>query len=103
MSRPKFDAVIEAVHYAPDGKIALARIYERRGATWSDHILLDRQDLVERLRRGKHFVTGRRKEYWASTFEVGETVQYLARGEKGMITTNDQADEKDSLAGVPVF
>ena len=103
MRRPKFDAVIEAVHYAPDGKIALVRIYERRGATWSDRILLDRRDLVERLKRGKQFVTGQRKVFWASTFEVGEAVQYLARGERGVITTSDQAIEKDLLAGVPVF
>ena len=103
MRRPKFDAVIEAVHYAPDGKIALARIYERRGATWSDRILLDRRDLVARLELGKQFVTGQRKVFWASTFEVGEAVQYLARGERGVITTSGQAAEKDLLAGVPVF
>jgi hypothetical protein len=103
MKRPKFDAVVEAVHYAPDGKIALARIYERRGATWSDRILLDRWDLVARLKRGKQFVTGQRKVFWGSTFEVGEAVQYLARGERGVITTSDQASEKDLLAGVPVF
>lgn len=103
MRRPKFDAVIEAVHYAPDGKIALARIYERRGATWSDRILLDRRDLVARLKRGKQFVTGQRKVFWASTFEVGEAVQYLARGERGVITTSDQAAENDLLADTPVF
>jgi len=102
MKRPKFDAVIEAVHYAPDGKIALARLYERRGATWSDRILLDRRDLVARLKRGKQFVTGQRMVFWASTFEVGEAVQYLARGGRGVITT-EQAAEKDLLAGVPVF
>ena len=103
MKRPKFDAVIEAVHYAPDGKIALARIYERRGATWSDRILLDRRDLVAQLKHGKQFVTGQRKVFWASTFEVGEAVQYLARGERGVITTSDLTAEKDLLAGVPVF
>jgi len=103
MKRPKFDAVIEAVHYAPDGKIALARIYERRGATWSDRILLGRGDLVAQLKRGKQFVTGQRKVFWASTFEVGEAVQYLARGNRDVITTSEGAAERDFLAGTPAF
>ena len=34
MAKLKFDGLIEAVRYAPDGKIILVRAYERRGATF---------------------------------------------------------------------
>ena len=49
----KFDGVIEAVRYNPDGQIALVRGYELRGVTYSDRVLLDRNTLVERLKEGK--------------------------------------------------
>jgi len=103
MPKAKFDGVIEAVRYTPDGRIALVRAYERRGATFSDHVLIDRQALIERLKKGKRFVVGQRKAYWASTFEIGKPVGYHTRDGKGVITTDGQASEKDFLAGVPIF
>lgn len=39
----RFDGVIEAVRYSPDGKIEVARAYERRGAAFSDHVLITTQ------------------------------------------------------------
>ena len=57
----KFDGVIEAVRYR-GGKIELVRAYERRGATFSDRVLLDRAALLDRLKKGKRFVTGQRTE-----------------------------------------
>ena len=44
----KFDGVIEAVRYK-SGKIDLVRAYERRGASFGDHVILDRKTLLERL------------------------------------------------------
>ncbi len=77
MARMKIDGVIEAVRYTPGGLISIVRTYERRGAVWSDHVLLGRQELVARLRNGKRFVTGERKEYLGSVFETGATVRYV--------------------------
>jgi uncharacterized protein YjhX (UPF0386 family) len=97
----KFDGVIEAVRYK-SGKIEMVRAYERRGATFSDRVLLDRKTLIERLKKGKHFVTGQRKEYLASTFEVGKPVNVAGTEGKEVVTTTAQAD-RDELEGVPAF
>jgi len=34
MAQAKYDGVIEAVRYAPAGRISLVRAYERRGPTF---------------------------------------------------------------------
>ena len=60
---PKFDGVIEAVRYK-SGKIEVVRAYERRGATFSDHVLLDRKELLERLRGGKHSSPASARNTW---------------------------------------
>lgn len=97
----KFDGIIEAVHYK-NGQIVTARIYERRGASFSDRILIERKDLLERIKNGKKFLTGTRKEYWAGTFEAGKPVQVVSREGKDFISTRDGADH-DELEQVPVF
>jgi len=97
----KFDGIIEAVRYK-NGQITMVRAYERRGTTFSDHILLDRKGLLERMKSGKQFFTGVRKEFWASSFEEGKLVQLVNRDGKEVIATNDQA-EYDELEQAPVF
>ena len=97
----KFDGVIEAVRYK-NGQILAVRAYERRGATFSDHILIDRKELLERIKGGKRFMTGSRKEFLASTFESGKAVQLVSRNGKEFISTRDTADH-DELEQVPVF
>ena len=97
----KFDGVIEAVRYK-NGKIEVVRGYERRGATFSDRILLDRKTLLERLKHGKRFVTGQRKEYLASTFEVGKPVKVIGQDGTQVVTTRAESDH-DELEGVPAF
>ncbi len=98
---PKFDGVIEAVRYK-GGKIDIVRAYERRGPTFSDCILLDRKTLIEQLQQGRRFVTGQRKEYFASTFDVGKTVSLEGQDGKQVVTTRPQS-EQDTLEGVPAF
>jgi hypothetical protein len=97
----KVDGVIEAVRYK-GGKIELVRAYERRGATYSDYVLLDRKTLLERLSQGKHFVTGQRKKYLAGTFDVGKPVNLAGNDDKQVLTTAAQQDH-DELEGVPAF
>jgi hypothetical protein len=97
----RFDGVIEAVRYKA-GKIEVVRAYERRGATFSDHVLLDRATLVNRLREGKLFVTGQRKEFLASTFDTGKSVNLFGKDGSQFVTTLAQ-EERDQLEGVPLF
>ncbi len=97
----KFDVVVEAVRYK-NGKIELVRVYERRGASFTDRILMDRKTLLEWLKDGKRFVTGQRKEYLASTFEVGKPLKLVGADGKQVVTTLADADH-DELEGVPSF
>ena len=97
----KIDGVIEAVRYKA-GKIELVRAYERRGATFSDRVLLDRKTLLERLNAGKRFVTGERKDYLASTFDVGKPVNLVGQDSNQVATTLAQSSQ-DDLEGVPAF
>ena len=98
MAKIKFDGMIETVRYAPDGKIDLVRAYERRGATFSDHILIKRAQLVERLQKGEKFVTGQRKEFMGSTFESAKSV-YL----NGDVISTGSASSHDLLEDVPIL
>jgi hypothetical protein len=99
MARKKLDGVIEAVRYTPDGKIAVVRAYERHGVVWSDHVLLERKELSERLNQGKLFVVGERKIYLGSVFETGKAVHQI----EDNIVTEGQTSARDLLNGVPVF
>jgi hypothetical protein len=97
----KIDGVIEAVHYK-DGQIEVVRAYERRGAAFSDRLLLTRKQLMDTLKKGRKFVTGRRKELMAGTFEVGQLLQVVTRDGKELITTRADADH-DILEPAPLF
>lgn len=98
----KFDGVIEAVRYK-NGQIEVVRAFERRGAAFSDRILVPRNELLERLKRGQKFVIGKRKEFLAGSFEVQERpVQILNRDGQEIISTNSSADH-DELEQAPVF
>lgn len=98
----KFDGVIEAARYTPEGALALVRAYVRRGATFSDHVLIDRPALLERLKKGKKFVTGQRVENMASTFQVTKPVRLNGNKGQEVISTSTQAD-RDLLEEVPFF
>ena len=97
----KFDVVIEAVRYK-GGKIEMVRGYERRGPTFSDRVLLDRKTVLERLKDGKKVVTGQRKQFLGSTFEVGKPVKLVGQDGKQVVTTLPEGN-RDELEGVPSF
>jgi len=97
----KFDGVIEAARYK-NGQIVMVRAYERRGTAFSDRVLIDRKDLLERIKSGKQFVIGVRKEFWAGTFDESKAVQVVTRDGKELIATRAGA-EHDELESAPVF
>ena len=98
----KFDGVVEAVRYK-NGQISVVRAFERRGAAFSDRILFDRKEFLDRLKKGRRFVVGKREEFLAGTFEVQEKpIQVLNRDGKEIISTRPNADH-DELEQAPVF
>ena len=97
----KIDGVIEAVRYK-NGQIIMARIYEKRGATFSDRIMVDRKILLERLQKGQQYVTGSREELLASTFHTGKSVLLVKNNDREFLATHANANN-DELEGVPVF
>ncbi len=103
MAGKKFDGVIEAVRYAQDGKISTVRVYERRGAIFTDRLLLTRQALIEELKSGKVYVTGHREEFLAGTFDVSGRVRLLKTDGKEYVVGGNEATAGDRLPGVPLF
>jgi hypothetical protein len=101
MAKKKYDGIIEAVRYK-NGQVLVVRAYERRGASFSDWVLIERKDLVERIKNGKQFLTGMRKEYLAGTFDTGKPVKVISRDGKEFLSTRDGVDH-DELEQVPVF
>lgn len=99
----KYDGVVEAVRYAADGQIGLVRVYERRGPTWTDRILLTREQFIQRLKSKKKYRAGSRVSHMASTFQVGEPIgiQTSAGGE--VIASDSTSAGHDDLGEVPVF
>jgi hypothetical protein len=97
----KIDGVIEAVRYK-NSQIVMVRAYERRGSSFSDHLLIPRRELLERLKKGKKFITGSRRERLASTFESSGAVRVVNRDGKEFISTRDGAD-RDDLGQAPLF
>lgn len=97
----QFDGVIEAVRYK-NGQISFVRAFERRGTTFSDHLVLDRKTLLERMQKGKVFVTGSREDLLASTFQVSKPVLLVKANEREFISTQEGTDH-DELENVPLF
>jgi hypothetical protein len=97
----KIDGVIESVRYK-NGQILMVRAYERRGATYSDRVLLERKALLERLQKGKHFVTGQREELKASTFKVGKALMLVSQNGREWISTRPDPSH-DEIEEAPLF
>ena len=98
----KFDGVIEAVRYK-DGQIEVVRVFERRGSAFTDRLMLNRHEFLNRLKKGKKYLVGQRREFLAGTFEVQDKpVQIVDRNGTEVIATRSEA-EHDELEQAPVF
>jgi hypothetical protein len=103
MANQKFDGVVESVRYTPEGKIELVRVYLRRGPTWSDIVLLPREDFIHILRSGKRMMVGRRVEFMAGTFDVSQPIKVKGREGQEVVYTSQPDGGRDTLEGVPLF
>jgi hypothetical protein len=104
MPPKKYDGVIECARYTPEGRLSEVRIYERRGPTYSDRLLINRAELLQRLRLGKKYAVGARTDLMASTFQVTSEVRLLGpRGQEMIVSGTATADNCDDLQGAPLF
>ncbi len=103
MAAKKFDGIVEAVHYGSDGQVEWVRVYERRGPTFTDRIILHRPELVARLKAGKHFVGGQRIATMASTFTTTRPVKLVSKDGKEFLADGDELLTKDQLKDIPVI
>lgn len=102
MAKIKYDGVVEAVHYNPTGEVSWVRAYQRRGPTFSDHVLIKRSELIEQIKSGKKYMVGRRIPLKASTFEVTSPVRVIQAEGKEVLVVGQNHSETDRLDGVPV-
>ena len=101
MASKTLDGVIEAVRYKPDGQVDWVRAYLRRGPTFSDRIIINRATLIENLKSGKRYFTGKPIPLKASTFEVDKPLQLMQKEGQAVLVAGDIQTGKDYLAGVP--
>ncbi len=102
--RQDFDGVVDAVHYKKTGRIDWVRLFERRGPTWSDHLIIDRKTLLKRIEEGQNIYSGKRILYNASEFELGKKILIDDNG-KGevIITERTQQNLIDLLEDVEII
>ena len=99
MRQRNMDGIVETVRYAPDGSIAIVRLYQRHGAVWSDLLLFSRNQLVEELNKGKRVAIGSRRINLGGKFETGPEIRHV----HGHIVLDPKSAAHDSLPGVPIF
>ncbi|MBW6472384.1 MAG: hypothetical protein K0B14_04610 [Anaerolineaceae bacterium] len=103
MAKKKFDAILSAVRVDEEGQVQLARIFERHGVVFSDHFLIDRDDLIKRIKGGQKIVTGKRQYKMGSVFDTGEDVQVVSSKGKDLLSVGSGEADKDHLQSVPRF
>ncbi len=103
MAKKKFDAILEAVRVDEDGQLQLAHIFERRGAVFSDHFLINRVDLIKRINSGQKILTGKRQYKMGSVFDTGDDVRVVSSKGKEVLAVGSGEAEKDYLQSVPKF
>lgn len=103
MAKPKYDGVVQAVRYDDQGQVLWVRAFLRRGQIWSDHIMLERDALIEQIKSGKQIVVGKRIPYLGATFETTEPIKLVKTNSHEVIVSGDTQAKSDLLEGVPLI
>jgi hypothetical protein len=103
MTKKMIDGVIETVRYDPEGKVDLVRVYEKRGPTFSDVVILTRDQIIQKLRTGKRFYVGDRISLQASTFKLGKLAFLSGPAGHEVIITQVGGKDQDNLHDAPLF
>ncbi len=103
MGKIKYDGVVEAAHYRPDGQLDWVRVYERRGVIFSDCVLLNREAFVRQLKAGKRYMVGERMLNFGGKFTVTQPVRLYNQDGRQVVVVGDAQASQDELNGVPVI
>ena len=103
MTPQKIDGVLECVHYDANGRLETLRVYQRRGAAFSDRMLLTRADFIQQLKLGRKYVAGQRIPYMGSSFDTGPAILLAGKPGAEVIVQGSSPTEKDSLPDVPII
>jgi hypothetical protein len=103
MKMKSADLIIEAARIKSNGQLDFVRAYQRRGATFSDCVLLSRNQLLEQLLKGKKVVTGQREPLMASTFIGIKPVRAAPSGNRFVITSGNPNAVQDELPEIPIL
>ena len=103
MAREKDDGIIVAAHYKDNGVVDWVQAYLRRGPTWSDVVLINREALVEQLKSGKNYKTGIRVAYMGTTFETADAVHLITKNDHEILVTGNIESDTDRLENVPIL
>ena len=104
MAKRKYDGIVEAVHYASGNReIDWVRAYERRGPTYSDLVIIQRDELIRRIKAGQKFAIGSRKEYLSSTFDIKYPLDVVQAEGKDCLTFAEKAESSITITGLPVI
>ncbi len=103
MAKINYDGVVEAAHYKPDGQLDWVRVYERRGAVFSDRIVLSREAFIRQLKAGKRYMVGERILNLGAMFNVSQPVHLYSQDSNQVIVVGNAVTNKDELNGVPII
>ncbi len=101
--KKKPDGIVEAVRYGSDGRLEWVRMHERRGPTYSDHRLVKRQELIDKLKSGQRIVVGERVPFLANTFKTGAPLHLVQKNGSEIVVAGEVQAEQDRLEGVPLI
>jgi hypothetical protein len=102
MAQTKYDGIIQAVRYDGQGQVEWVRAFLRRGPTWSDYVIINRQTLVDQMKSGKTFAAGKRIPQMATTFDITAPVKLSQADGREVLVIGDILADQDRLDGVPL-
>jgi hypothetical protein len=103
MAKKRYDGVLEAAHFKPDGQLDWVRVYVRLGPIFSDRILMSRQDFIKELKAGKRYWVGERIHNMGGKFNLIQPVNLVQKDNDPIIVLSDSGEYKDELTGVPII
>jgi len=103
MAKNKVDGIIESVRYTPDGQVDWVRAHLRNGKIYTDWVILERDKLIQEIKAGKEFQTGKRLPYMGGMFELKAAVKVIQENGKDILVVGDKQASHDHLEDVPVI